>query len=628
MAIEVLLVTLRSNKQIIPYTFHSNFRQNPIQSKCEAYADDVNMTLSRSESSLREAISVLEGFEAVSGLKINKDKTQVLKIGSNPSNDRDLCPDLGLKYVKKMKILGIYLAAKPSDMEDNFDDKISEIETLLRRWSFRNMTVFGRISLVKSLALSKLTHVVQVIPNPRVEKIRQLQKLVNNFIWTGSHCKKVVVRGEISEQPMEQGGLAVPNVEKFWNSLKVVWVNRLFQASDDSKWRCICLQQTGRAIGISNLTSTKLLQIGASSLADACNLRLTNVFWKNVWSALPSVEKMFYTRNPYIQSELGIWGSETIQSSGKPLDRRVFTYNITEKFNKVADFLNPESGLPWKEGDHFISTLSRRELSDWNTLMESVTDFLTSNNMTWYHISTQVTQPQHLGWSRLMCNGTKSRFFYQLLQKYDTPRTRNSNEKAWENMGLRNMTEARWDSVYRNFATLRTNYRVKFQEFRIIWARQELQKYRVFYGRPGEENDPSCSYCSGDIENELHLYVNCEVMECYWKRAAQWFKETFDVSPPLGLKVPRLFGMEKEKPNDLLNIFYRAVRYCIYRNRKYATGPSIEALEELLVDELDRKYGKEKWKKYEEHPSEFMAISWLRMKKGWNHIKPTWLPLI
>ena len=117
-------------------------------------------------------------------------------------------------------------------------------------------------------------------------------------------------------------------------------------------------------------------------------------------------------------------------------------------------------------------------------------------------------------------------------------------------------------------------------------------------------------------------------MEYYWKRAAHWFKESFDVSPPLGLKVPRLFGMEKEKPNDLLNIFYRSVRYCIYRNRKYATGPSIEALEELLVDEFDRKYGRQKWKKYEEHPAEFLAIAWLRMKKGWNHINPRWLPPI
>ena len=482
--------------------------------------------------------------------------------------------------------------------------------------------------MVKSLALSKLTHVVQVIPNPATGKIKQLQKIINSFIWTGSHCKKTVVRGEISEQPMEQGGLAVPNVEKFWNSLKVVWVNRLFQASDDSKWRCICLQQTGRAIGTSNLTSTKLLQIGASSLADACNRRLTNVFWKNVWSVLPSVERTYYSKNKYIQSEMNVWGSESIQFRGKPLDKRDFTITTTQKFSKVADLLNPETGLPWKETDHFITTLSRRELSDWHTVMEATTTFLTENHMTWYHISTQVIQPQHLGWSRLMCNGSKSRFFYNLMQFCDTPGTRNSNERAWENMGLRNMTEARWDSVYRNFATLRTNYRVKFQEFRVIWARQELQKYRLYYGRPGEENDPSCSYCSGDIENELHLYVNCEVMECYWKRAAQWFKETFDVSPPIGLKVPRLFGLEKEKPNDLLNIFFRSVRYCIYRNRKYATGPSIEALEELLVDELDRKYGKEKWKKYEEHPSEFMAISWLRMKKGWNHIKPTWLPQI
>ena len=46
----------------------------------------------------------------------------------------------------------------PDDMEANFDEKLEEIDSLLRRWSFRNMTVFGRVSLVKSLALSKLTH--------------------------------------------------------------------------------------------------------------------------------------------------------------------------------------------------------------------------------------------------------------------------------------------------------------------------------------------------------------------------------------------------------------------------------------------------------------------------------------
>ena len=86
---------------------------------------------------MRAAVSMLEGFQEISGLKINKDKTQVLKIGRNPENDRDLCPDLGLKYVNRLKILGIYLAANPVDMEENFDEKIEEMITIRIKYTFR-----------------------------------------------------------------------------------------------------------------------------------------------------------------------------------------------------------------------------------------------------------------------------------------------------------------------------------------------------------------------------------------------------------------------------------------------------------------------------------------------------------
>ena len=193
-------------------------------------------------------------------------------------------------------------------------------------------------------------------------------------------------------------------------------------------------------------------------------------------------------------------------------------------------------------------------------------------------------------------------------------------------MGVIHMTDARWDAVYKNFSRLRTNLRVKFQEFRIIWARQELLKYRTLYCREGEDPLPYCSYCQVDIETELHLYVECGQMEQFWNEAATWFKINIGIKPPLGLKVNRLFGQEKEKPDDLCNIFYRSVRYAIYKNRKFALGPTIEALEELLVDELDRKYKNDKWRKYEENPSEYRAIHWMRTKKGLHHINPLWLP--
>ena len=82
---------------------------------------------------------------------------------------------------------------------DNFKEKTLEIENLLNRWTFRNLSVYGRIRVVKSLALSKITHLIQVIPNPEPSSIQHLQRLINNFIWKGNAQKKVVVSKEAAE---------------------------------------------------------------------------------------------------------------------------------------------------------------------------------------------------------------------------------------------------------------------------------------------------------------------------------------------------------------------------------------------------------------------------------------------
>ena len=69
----------------------------------EAYADDVNLMMPPKEESIREVISVLDKFEKISGLKVNKDKTQVMRIGRSASSDPVLCSDLGLKWVPKLE---------------------------------------------------------------------------------------------------------------------------------------------------------------------------------------------------------------------------------------------------------------------------------------------------------------------------------------------------------------------------------------------------------------------------------------------------------------------------------------------------------------------------------------------
>ena len=176
LCIEILLIAIRSNPKIEPYQYFKGLHTENITSKTEAFADDVTLTLPYKESSIREAVATIEKFSKISGLRINTGKTQVMAIGRQANTAARLAPDLGLNWVDEMTILGIKLYPNPAKMASNFDDKVDDIKQLLNRWTFRNLTVYARIQIVKSLGLSKLTHVVQIVPNPPASTIKDLQK--------------------------------------------------------------------------------------------------------------------------------------------------------------------------------------------------------------------------------------------------------------------------------------------------------------------------------------------------------------------------------------------------------------------------------------------------------------------
>merc|ERR1712004_702073 len=260
LAIEILLIRIRTDKDIKPYTFFSGMGQDPVRSKGSAYADDINITIPRMESTLRALLKAIDAFTPISGLKVNHDKTQVLMLGKKAKTDTKICPDLNLNYVTRLKVLGVTFASDPKDMEENYENKVTEIKKLLNRWSFRNLTVYGRVQLVKSLALSKITHIVQVIPNLKADKIQSLQKLLSNFIWDGKYCRRVVVSKETAMKPQHLGGMNVPHVELFWSALRATWAHRLLQATDGQVWAELALQKIWRALGRKRLNMRTLLE--------------------------------------------------------------------------------------------------------------------------------------------------------------------------------------------------------------------------------------------------------------------------------------------------------------------------------------------------------------------------------
>ncbi len=95
-----------------------------VEYKIGQYADDTFLTLEKSEESLRTSLVVFNLFEKCSELRANIDKTLVAKLGTKVK-EKDLCTDMGLKYVTEFTLLGItFSTVQQSNFEFNIKNKI------------------------------------------------------------------------------------------------------------------------------------------------------------------------------------------------------------------------------------------------------------------------------------------------------------------------------------------------------------------------------------------------------------------------------------------------------------------------------------------------------------------------
>ena len=82
-----------------------------------------------------------------------------------------------------MKILGVHYAYnKKIKNEKNFKNHIQKIEDVLKIWRMRNLALVEKIAILKTLAVSKIIHLVSVTVSP-TSTITQLNKIhINTYL--------------------------------------------------------------------------------------------------------------------------------------------------------------------------------------------------------------------------------------------------------------------------------------------------------------------------------------------------------------------------------------------------------------------------------------------------------------
>ncbi len=298
LAIELLAINIRENKNI------EAIRVNKTNIKLSMYADDMT-GLVIGLKSVQQLMKIISEFKVYSGLGVNKDKTELMPLGCSNKDDPSLIK-LGYKIVTEMKITGeMFTYDEDVKINKNFSTTLSNIEKMFNIWKQRNLSIIGKIQIIKTFGMSQLIFITNMINIP-MNIIKRANSILYKFLWNGPD--KVKRQAMIAN--LAQGGLKMPHFESIIKTQKIMWAKR-YVNPDFHPWKeflNIALQNFGGSNILNKHFSEKSVKMSTMS-----------EFNKEILIAWNS-----YQNTPITASEIGnqyLWSNYNItKPNGAPLN--------------------------------------------------------------------------------------------------------------------------------------------------------------------------------------------------------------------------------------------------------------------------------------------------------------------
>ena len=465
-------------------------------------ADDTTLFLEPEEESFCACMNLLERFSNISGLKINFTKTLAVKINL-PNN---LIYTIGNSNLIKWQnngtfnLLGIkYNLDTENFLDLNFENKAQEFENALNIWNTRNLTIYGKNCVIKSLALSKLVHLFSAIPNPPDSFFTRLQKACFNFIWSG---KGERIKRTTMYNSYENGGFKITNIKHFCAAQKVTWIKRLLNDQLTAEWKTLFLSTIERFGGNIIWLSNELKPVFFKHL---------NPFWKDVYQAWSSIRE----DNIPTQKEC-LFHNKYIQINKKSVYFHDWYINGVSHINDIID----EQGnfFTW---DRFSQTFNIQNQSfkyisflhsipkTWKKRLKDSAQKLTNLDIR------KVIKIKHLKKS--------SNYFYNELMDAIVTKPVKSQEK-WNNSLSEDIAEEEWKKLYILPAKLTIDTKLRTFQMKIL---HDILPLNNWLFKCNLKETPKCTFCNLQNETIEHLFWECIHSKNIWFKLIDWLKNFF-----------------------------------------------------------------------------------------------------
>ena len=508
------------------------------------FADDVTLFMKDSEAAA-EALRIIRRFKRTSGLEINMGKSEIMWINQDLRKQTKIT--LGLKLVQQLKVTGVWFGSDNEDItERNFYPLLTKLARRLNEWKQRNLSVYGRITVLKAVGISQLIYMSTMVPCPEWV-IKQANTLMFKFLWKGPDK----ITRSLAIQDLKFGGLRAPDLASMVKALQAGWVVR-FQKPGNHGWKDFmgkAISQQGgndvltgkfmpntRHCSKENMFNAALLAWGeiANSPQTPEQIRATAV-WNNMDVVTKEGRTLFdkecaaagFTRVEHFVDERGKFKSfhaatEDGFPKGKFLTWAAVIKSIPEKWRRSLQ--------PLQEWSKIISPPTGQTGSRWDPQSPPI-----PTQHTWPEGN--IGQRAHLAPAPMGSDNVERRgnamlfledktyevsklrtktLYKTLIDKSPTPR-QPYNGRITEQY---EMTENEWETYY----SMQTGLTISSKHRAFHWR----QAHGLLYGnkhlhRFGYKSNSECHLCLTPKQTFEHLMIQCPVVTALWDEMQMTF---------------------------------------------------------------------------------------------------------
>jgi len=608
--VEPFFRAMQASQNISGLKTRSPYSLEQVECKLAGYADDFTPIVANLES-VHAVFELYHKFSSISGIYLNPEKTEILKIGPHHNDpEMEIRIQYGqesyqIKTTRRIVVCGVsHPMNDPESYNLNIKEKINKMKRLLNSWRCRSLSIIGKILITKVFGLSQLIYFLQTCSISN-EDLKCIDRSLYSFIWSAKtsrpndKIKRTVLKG-----PILEGGLNAPDIFSLNRALKFKkWLRNtnnlshpvsvlqdrlLFLEGISDKFPQLIHKQT-----LSGITCPFYrLALETNNLLSEINYRHLHI--KHARNEIESEQLSFIASHPIASSIYVRDKPNRLQILRRTSMLGIANLGALIMFNRA----NPH-GLAWLEIQQCLKAFPKM----WITLLNERVD---------WRLNSYTNEFVHVGDNKWLSGAhTPSRQIRLLLTKQNCTPVEKFDLITKHNLDhncptMETTPKNPFEMKYIKSTYLKTlHYKILHKAFT---TRSRLFLYKLI-------SSPLCPFCEEEDDNLKHALYSCELSKLTWSNFQRWLNK-YNIT--IQIQVSNIiFGIHENIAfSALLNIIMLQIKLILLSPKQSRRALSIEDIEHIVKDQLKI----ERVAPYNKTSKIEPTTKRLQFEKRWGHL--------